>query len=195
MRFWRRGRESGGDPPADAPFPEFAYHAGPRSTGVVVESDARCRACGIARGYIYTGPVYAADELDDALCPWCIADGSAAKKFDAEFTDAGVGVPDDVPGEIVETIARRTPGFSAWQEERWLYHCGDGAVFLGAVGRDELEEYPEALDALRQERVESGRPADEVEEYIAALETDGDATAYLFRCRHCGRHLAYSDFA
>jgi uncharacterized protein CbrC (UPF0167 family) len=93
------------------------------------------------------------------FCPWCIADGSAAETFGADFTDVGAEVPDDVPREVLEELAFRTPGFSGWQQEHWLYHCGDGAEFLGLADRRE------------------------------------GATAYLFRCRHCGRRLAYSDFA
>src|SRR6266487_2219862 len=54
----------------------------PRGTGSVTESDARCQTCGAARGYIYTGPIYPIEELDQVLCPWCIADGTAAAKFD-----------------------------------------------------------------------------------------------------------------
>jgi uncharacterized protein len=167
-------------------FPDFPYHPDPRGTGSVSDSDARCRACGCARGFIYTGPVYAVDELDEAFCPWCIADGTAAATFDAEFTDVGVGVPDDVPPAVVGEIARRTPGFSGWQQEHWLFHCGDGAAFLGRVGSAELELYPDAIDVLREEHDE---------EYLAALDKDGQPTAYLFRCRSCGQHLAYSDFS
>jgi uncharacterized protein CbrC (UPF0167 family) len=175
------------------PFPEFPYHPDPRGTGFVVESDIRCRACGRVRGYVYTGPVFAVGERVKELCPWCIADGSAAATFDAEFTDVGVGVPDDVPAEVTEQIARRTPGFSGWQQEQWLYHCGDGAAFLGVVGRQELDRFPDALEDLRRDHDASGWSADEVEESLAALDKDGQPTAYLFRCRHCGRHLAYSD--
>jgi len=194
MRFWKR-RDDGEstEPPADSPLPEFPYHPDPRGTGFVVESEARCRACGAVRGYIYIGPVYAAEELDEALCPWCIADGTAAAKFDAEFTDTGWGVPDDVPREVTEQIARRTPGFSGWQQEHWLYHCGDGAAFLGRAGRNELEAHPDALDVLRHEH--DDWPPDQVEEYLAALDEEGQPTAYVFRCRHCGQHLAYSDIA
>ena len=111
-------------------LPGFRYHPYPLATGSVVESDATCAACGKTRGYVYTGPVYMQDE-PEALCPWCIADGTAAETFGAEFTDFGVGVPDDVPREVLEELAFRTPGFSGWQQERWLYHCGDGAAFLG----------------------------------------------------------------
>jgi uncharacterized protein CbrC (UPF0167 family) len=112
-------------------LPEFRYHPEPRDTGVVVDSDAECVACGKARGVIYVGPVYAEEELEQALCPWCIADGTAAEKFKAEFTDVGVGVPDDVPDSVTAELAERTPGFPGWQQERWLYHCSDAAAFLG----------------------------------------------------------------
>jgi uncharacterized protein CbrC (UPF0167 family) len=202
MRFRRRQHEAGSneppavlptDPPFDTPFPQFAYHPDPRGTGFVAESTARCQACGASRGYIYTGPVYAAEELDEAFCPWCIADGSAAARFDAELTDVGWGVPDGVPREVPEQIARRTPGFSGWQQEHWLYHCGDGAAFLGLAGHKELEPHPDAIDVLRHEHDEHGWSPEEVDEYLAALDKDGQPTAYLFRCRHCGQHLAYSD--
>jgi uncharacterized protein len=204
MRFWRRRpdevRAARSDqprdapPPADAPFPEFPYHPDPRATGSVVVSDARCLACGHVRGYIYTGPASSEEELAGALCPWCIADGSAAAKFDAHFTDVGWGVPEGVPPVVVDEIAGRTPGFTGWQQEHWLYHCGDGAAFLGLAGRADLEPYPDALEELRGEQAGWGWPEAEIEEYVAALDKEGQPTAYLFRCRHCGRHLAYSDF-
>jgi uncharacterized protein CbrC (UPF0167 family) len=197
VRRWRRRDDHRGDespPGADLPFPEFPYHPDPRSTGFVAESDARCTACGAARGYIYAGPVYAVEELAEAFCPWCIADGTAAAKFDAEFTDVGFGVPDDVSSDVRERIARRTPGFGGWQQEHWLYHCGDGAAFLGRAGAAELASYPDAIDALRHEHDEHGWPPDQVEDYLAELDKDGQPTAYLFRCRHCQQHVAYSDF-
>jgi uncharacterized protein CbrC (UPF0167 family) len=178
-------------------LPSFPYHPDPIATGSVVESDDSCLACGQARGFIYRGPVYSAgpEELSDALCPWCIADGAAAARFGAHFVDVGWGVPDDVPEPVTEEIATRTPGFIAWQGERWLYHCADGAAFLGLVGRRELETYPDALEMLRQEQAEYGLPASEIEEFLAGLDKDGDHTAYLFACRHCGTHLAYADSA
>jgi hypothetical protein len=199
MRFRRRSEPDVTPPgvqgpPPTLPFPEFRYHPDPRGTGVVVESDARCLRCGWERGYLYTGPVYATAKLDDALCPWCIADGSAAERFDAEFTDVGWAVPDDVPQEVTDEIARRTPGFFGWQQEHWLYHCGDGAAFLGRVGYQELQGHPDALESLRHEHDELSWSASEVEEYLQGLDRDGGATAYLFRCRHCRRHFAYSDF-
>src|SRR5829696_5934611 len=71
----------------DAGLPTFRYHPDPVGSGSFELSPARCPYCGVDRTYVYTGPVYAIDEPDPP-CPRCIADGSFAAQFDAEFTDA-----------------------------------------------------------------------------------------------------------
>ena len=168
-------------------LPSFAYHPDPLATGSIAESDAECEACGQERGYIYRGPVYAEDDVED-LCPWCIADGSAAERFDATFTDVE---DSDLPDDVAETIATRTPGFSGWQQEVWLSHCGDGAEFLGRAGAVELAAYPDALADIRL----GLRQRDGADRFLAALDKDGQPTAYLFRCRVCRTHVAYTDSA
>ena len=62
-------------------LPTFKYHPDPVATGNVVQSDTECVCCGKARGFIYAGPVYAIEEYDHCICPWCIADGSAMKNL------------------------------------------------------------------------------------------------------------------
>src|SRR5436309_610778 len=95
-------------------LPVFRYHADPVSSGSVQESDQECICCREQRGHMYVGPVFAEDEIDEAVCPWCIADGSVHERYGAEFTDAAsVGLGwEEVPTEIVEEVAFRTPGFS-----------------------------------------------------------------------------------
>jgi len=179
-----------------AALPDFPYHPDPLATGSVIESDTLCRACGEGRGYVYAGPVFAEEDLDEELCPWCIADGKAAAAFGATFADTGWGVPDDVPEAVTEQVAERTPGFTGWQDPHWLYHCGDAAAFLGPRGHAELVAQPDALTALRSQAEDGHELAGaEIEEHLAALSADGEPTAYLFRCRVCGVHLAYSDMA
>ena len=124
-----------------APLPEFKYHPSPLTTGSIEKSDGVCRSCEQARGYIYTGPCYAEEELDNDLCPWCIADGSAHEKFSVEFVDsAGIGGHDGrwdkVPRSVIEEVAFRTPGFSGLQQEQWFTHCGDAAEFIQKVEMD-----------------------------------------------------------
>jgi len=177
-------------------LPRFRYHPDPVATGSIEPSDTVCVCCGQARGYIYTGPVNAAEELDDSLCPWCIADGSAAERFDAEFTDAaGIasGLWPAVPDAVTEEVSRRTPGFTGWQQERWWTHCGDAGEFLGRAGVDDLTgRWAGALAAIRDDALVD---AGDWEEILASLDPDGDATAYVFRCRECGQLGGYADWS
>lgn len=135
------------------------------------------------------GPVYAQEELDEQICPWCIADGTAARKYDATFKDEeGIGTCGDgqpVPEYVIEEVARRTPGFSGWQQEQWWSHCGDAGAFLGAAGYEELKTLGE--DAILSIRESTGLPLGQVwEEFFQALDKDGVPTAYVFRCTKCG---------
>jgi len=68
------------------PLPVFRYHPDPVATGAIVRSDVACACCGEATGFAYDGPWYATHDPDGVICPWCIADGRAAARFDAEFT-------------------------------------------------------------------------------------------------------------
>ena len=178
------------------PLPTFRYHPEPLATGSIAPSEAVCRCCERARGFIYTGPVNAEVELDDALCPWCIASGEAAARFGASFTDPdGVGNYGDwqaAPEAVVLEVSERTPGFIGWQQERWWTHCDDAAEYLGRAGRAELTgHWAGALPAIR---ADIGFEGAEWEDYLAALDAEGSPSAYVFRCRHCGQLGGYSDF-
>jgi uncharacterized protein CbrC (UPF0167 family) len=173
-------------------LPEFPYHPDPTATGSIAPSEAACACCGRIRGYIYTGPIYTAEDLGGRPCPWCIADGSVAERYDAHFTGNLVG--GDVSIDVVLAVDKHTPGFTAWQEPQWLVHRGDAAAFLGLAGAAELTRYPDAIETLRQEIIGWGWPRAEIENYVNSLDKDDQPTAYLFQCRVCATHLAYSDF-
>ncbi len=164
-------------------LPDFPYHPDPVGTGAISQSDGECECCGQRRGWIYSGPVFAADEVD-ALCPWCIADGTAAEAFDAIFTDES-GAPEAISPQVVSVVTTRTPGFRGWQQEHWLYHCSDGAEFLRRVGYDDIAPLPGVIASI----VAAGW-ADEAVRHMAA---NGELAGYLFRCRHCRTYLAYAD--
>lgn len=177
-------------------LPVFRYHPEPLASGSIIASDAECLCCGQARGYIYVGPVYAEEELDEALCPWCIADGSAHEQFDASFTDEdGIGDYGDwdpVPQEVVAEVALRTPGFNGWQQECWWTHCGDAAAFIGRAGKAELlAAGPQAVEAIRESTGLAAGP--DWQHFLDALDKDGSPTAYLFRCTQCGALGGYQD--
>ena len=175
-------------------LPTFTYHPDPVGTGSIEPSDQVCRCCERSRGWVYAGPVYAVEELDHELCPWCVADGSAADRFDATYTDAAVNVPADVPPQVVDELLRRTPGFAGWQQEQWLYHCADGCAFAGPVGAAELAALPAPARAAVAAVLDAEAfPEQEREEILARLDRQHGPTAYLFVCRHCGEQLAYWD--
>lgn len=180
-------------------LPTFRYHPDPIATGSVVASSGTCLCCGRARGYLYKGPTYCVAELDDCICPWCIADGSAHRKFDLEFVgwdDVGGHEGDlweAVPRSIADEVAQRTPGFCGWQQERWWSHCADAAAFIGMAGAKEvLAQGAATIEHLRRDL--GWEKGQDFEDYIRSLNTEGDPTAYLFRCLHCGEVGGYSDF-
>ncbi len=162
---------------------------------------------------IYAGPVYAVDDLSDELCPWCIADGTAAQAFGASFTDVGSDAPDDVPASVLDEIEHRAPGYLAWQQDHWMYHCGDGCEFLGRIGYEQVAALPTtaaAVVAASAGELAVARDGDEDEGDrdegnrdegnrdgeggLAGLDADEGPTAYLFHCLHCGAYTAYCDF-
>src|SRR4029450_7996883 len=86
-------------------LPEFPYHPDPLVTGFVEESEATCLSCNRGRGFIYTGPVYAADGVAESICPWCIArvlhgKTAAARRF--------VAVPIELMQEVAASTLRAT---------------------------------------------------------------------------------------
>ena len=180
----------------DEALPKFKYHPDPLDTGsVIADPDTPCLGCNRIRGYIYTGPAFSDvfHNLSHTLCPWCIADGSAAKRFKAVFNDTGT--MDEGSDEARREIETRTPGFEAWQQEMWLSCCGDGAAFLGRAGASELKGKPaEALPAVRSYLKENYDVSGaELQEFVAGLSKDDMPTAYIFRCLHCQKYLAYVD--
>lgn len=178
-------------------LPMFTYHPDPVASGSVVPSDKSCVACQQVRGWIYVGPVYSEAEIDEALCPWCIADGTAHRLFGAEFVDreavGDYGRLEAVSSAVLEEIVFRTPSFCGWQQERWLTHCGDASLFLGLAGSQELKGAdPEVRHSIAED---SGFQGEDLSDYLDSLDRDYGPTAYLFRCRHCGTWSAYSDVA
>jgi uncharacterized protein CbrC (UPF0167 family) len=142
----------------DPPLPTFKIYPDPIATGVIEPSDTICRACDVARGYIYTGPVSASEKLYDALCPWCIADGTARATFDAQFADH-VGNETDfdwdpVPPTVRDEVLHRTPGYVPWQFTQWWTHCGDATAFLGYADYEEpAGSWSVVVSVIRQEAV------------------------------------------
>jgi uncharacterized protein len=181
------------------PLPTFKYFPDPIASGVIEPSTVVCRACNLPRGHIYTGPVRTGSDLDlhDALCPWCIADGTAHTTFGTEFAEyvgneAGHKF-DPVPTSVRDEVLYRTPRFYTWQYTMWSTHCGDGAAFHGHAGYPELTgAWKDAVPVIRSEG-DWEEDDEEWEELLRILDRDSCPTAYVFRCLHCGALGGYWD--
>jgi uncharacterized protein CbrC (UPF0167 family) len=175
------------------PLPHFRYHPDPLRTGSVISSNAQCLRCGQSRGYVYALAPYTEAEVDEeTICPWCIADGSAALEWAATFVDGS-----DLSGEISDsafaTLTERTPGYAAWQNEAWRACCGDAAAFLGPAGRADLDD--DLLESLTEYVIdEMDVDEEEAAEMVESLDRDKGPTAYLFQCLHCRTRLFHVDF-
>lgn len=180
-------------------LPSFKYFQDPVGVEAVVKSQNECLSCNRVRGYVYKGPYCGGPDeldLDSQLCPWCIADGSAAELFGIEFSDPdGVGSYgswEQVSPEVVDEVSKRTPCFVSWQQNEWWTHCNDAAVFIDYAGKEELLKYgSECVENIKN----SYQPIDEDNWDAAfnAMQRDGSVIAYVFQCRHCGVLGGYWD--
>jgi uncharacterized protein CbrC (UPF0167 family) len=166
-------------------LPTFRYHPDPLATGSVKASTTACRCCGQARGFIYAASVYARDRLRDSICPWCIADGSAARKFEAMFSDDHPLVKAGVSDQVIEEVTRRTPGFNSWQQETWLSCCGDACEFHGDAPRAELQALQGDDLARTLSDLGWGKQEQHWPQFIQNYRPGGDPAVYKFVCRHC----------
>jgi len=193
-------------------LPKFRYY--PAATEATIEEGpVDCIVCEKEREYVYTGPVFHEEELDNQICPWCIADGSAQEKFSAMFNPIAdfassnaddiepvsmshnrLGEWENVSQSIVEEIAYRTPGILCWQEAQWFFCCNDAAVYLGPMGTAELKKHgPAAYQAIRQSIEPSMMDESAVEEWMSGLSAENSPTAYLFQCAKCKAFGGFSD--
>jgi uncharacterized protein CbrC (UPF0167 family) len=181
-------------------LPLFRYHPDPLASGSIVASSAVCRCCDTSRGAVYVGPVYADvepdDLLEDALCPWCIADGRAHARYDATFVDSEAFY-EEVSDAVRAEICERTPGFNAWQSERWPSCCDEPAAFVGPAGIAQVrQQFPRLEGALMSHIVyECGISGGAATRLLEQLDRDRSPTAFTFRCLHCEGMPVYVDHA
>ncbi|QDT67093.1 CbrC family protein [Calycomorphotria hydatis] len=174
-------------------LPTFKYHPDPIATGAIVKQQGECLCCGEVVDYLYTGPAYCVEELCDALCPWCIADGSASEKFKAIFVDGDPLAEAGLDEHILREVTTRTPGYESWQQEVWLTHCNDACVFWGDASKETVQRISRAeqSEILERYELDAAWLADLIKHY----EPRGEAAIYHFRCLHCGIDRFGMDFA
>lgn len=141
---------------------------------------------------IYTASVYAEESLEDSICPWCIADGSAAQKFEATFSDDIPLIEAGLPDDVIEEVTTRTPGFNSWQQETWQSCCEDACEFHGDAPRAELLELQG--DALAETLAACEWDESIWTPFVQGYQPGGNPAVYKFVCRHCGKVKYVVDF-
>lgn len=175
-------------------LPSFTYYRDPLKTGQVIPSQNKCVVCRKVRGFVYRYADYYSREYIECICPWCIADGSAHRRLHVVFNkDISASPTFTISPEVLDEIKHRTPGFVAWQEEFWLCHCNDAAVYIDAIG------YPEWSQLSPQAKLEFRNYNSQYEDdawgkLMLVLDRAYWPTGYLFQCRHCEQYLGYIDW-
>lgn len=172
-------------PAEPRPLPEFRYHPSPLATGAIRESVTQCPVCEQVTGFAYATTPYGPGTLRN-VCPWCIADGSAAARFKASFVDDFPLLEKGLPHEVVVEAAERTPGFASFQQEEWQACCGDACAFEGLLDHDAFAGLDDAT--LLSLHV----PADRLDDFRAGY-TGDDYGVFAFRCRRCGGRKYWVD--
>ncbi len=166
------------------PMPRFELFEDPVREGIVEASEKTCDVCGLARGAVYNGQQFG--EGDDlVVCPWCIADGSAAARgrvFNVgEVYPLLPGTP-QLTDEDKAMVEQRTPGYRSWQQLGWTVCCGRACLYLGEATQTDLRErWAEVVPTL--EDASAYAEGDVVSE----VRPDGHISVYVFRCQVCGK--------
>lgn len=168
----------------DLEFPKFKYHLDPIKSKVFIKGESICPVCNRINEYRYDLAFYAIEEVED-ICPWCIADGSAAKKYDGMFND-DTGCENVSNKEYLFELLYRTPSYAALQTEQWLSHCDDYCMFIEYVGWKEIKDIVDELkDDIERIKAKYRMSQEEFEKWLI---NDGSFQGYLFRCVNCGKH-------
>ena len=187
----------------DLDLPHFPLHPNVYRLNLFAEQAGVCEVCEQPRHYQYTGVFYSQDEVDN-ICPWCVADGSAADKFAGSFNDA-MGIEgtefgeEDADGEVKVTwtlaeaditqLCKHTPAYSSWQQGQWLVCCAKPCAFIAYADSAMLAPIWSEIEA---DVLAHGIPVALVREH---LRVDGDLAGYLFQCVDCGKHRLHLDCA
>lgn len=168
------------------PLPVFRYHPDPIATGSIHRSGNTCGVCGKARGWVYVSTPYGRDTINN-VCPWCIADGSAAARG-ASFSDDYPLIEGGVPADVVDEVTLRTPGMITWQQEIWQHCCGDACVYDGELTPAQIVGLPTELQN------ELGLAPDLIDD-IRGYDGELAFSVFSFHCRHCGTQKAFLDMS
>ena len=177
------------------PIPAFKYHPHPLDTSGFEQNKkpVTCDSCRQKTKVYYDWPFYPEDAEIEYLCPNCIADGSASRKFDITFQDPAFC--DQIENrEKLDELCKRTPGYFSSRQAYWLSHCNDFCALVA-----EIYDWDEVRELGIASEVETGWVANrdlgirDINQVKRQLKPSGKYEGYLFRCLHCSKHLLYVD--
>lgn len=187
-------------------LPRFHLFSDPLKEKSIVTSKAYCKArdcetcacdiCGRERDY-YCDCGHVSDDpaLDEiTICPWCIADGTAASRG-IRFNDATI-YPDlgDTPQLSAadrEVVEGRTPGFATWQQIGWRMCCGRACIYVGEANSSDLKgRWASAVPTL----FESDGMEEPGQQEVLTHIGEGIGV-YIFQCQICGCFSGHWDSA
>lgn len=165
-------------------LPPFRFHPDPVKSGAIVRQKTHCVCCDQDVDFVYVGPAASIHDLEEKLCPWCIANGQANEKFDVEFSDRLPLEEAGVEPEVIEEIVCRTPGYVCWQQPAWEVHLGRPCQFIGdATSKSLVQMTPDERAAF----MESARlDRDEFDELMGIYRPNSNPGIYHFRCPETG---------
>lgn len=169
-------------------LPAFEYFFDPYGHHAFIQEDMLCDCCSAVSSYHHV----ALSNLDDGdevhICPACVADGSAAKKFDLVFNE----IDEDVSPAVRDIIEHKTPGISSWQQQSWEVHCKDACIYLGQADAQDLANASNSNKASWMD--DFGRSVDDWEQFIEGRPNE-DFVVDKYQCRHCGETVLVYDLS
>lgn len=171
-------------------LPTFKYNPNALELGIIKAEKIKCSVCLQEKNYNYQSSFYSTHQVEN-ICPWCIKDGSAAKKYNGVFVDVA-NCEKVNREEFIEELTTKTPTYSSWQQEFWLAHCGEFCAFDKYVAWEDIEELKEELKSdLDEIKSDYDISQNELEMYLTS---NTGLQGYLFQCLHCKKHRLTVDF-
>ena len=182
------------------PIPEFKYHPHPLDTITFEQKEpTTCMCCNRFTQVYYEFPFESSlisDDDDFVICPNCIKNGEASKRYQGKFQNPDLCEKVSDP-EKLDELCHRTPGYYAPEKAYWLAHCDDFCALVALIDDwCEIEEKGIEKEIEIDWVVNDNYEIKDIETLKEQLnyENDEPLYGYLFRCLHCGKHRLYVDF-
>lgn len=168
-------------------LPKFKYSPNTYEIDIFEKEEGTCSVCNEKRAMKYTSSFYSVED-PEYICPWCIADGKAAEKYEGEFNDyEGIENAESIAKELLLQVSERTPSYVSWQQEVWLTHCNEPCAFIGYADTKTIETL---MEELNDDIENNGYDPEFIK---SSLTKDGSLVGYLFQCVHCNQHRLHVD--